>query len=165
MDEACLFCAMPPDRVVAASADAYAVRDGFPVSVGHSLVISKRHVPDWWSATAGERTAIVELVDVVKAGIANQYHPAGFNVGFNDRPAGGQTVPHLHIHVIPRYDGDVPDPRGGIRHVIPDSGRYPTDAAVTQYADSESADAESDFDRFVRRVERKGIEATGDQRE
>lgn len=139
-EAACPFCTVPLVREIAGDSQAFAVRDMFPVSAGHSLVIPRRHIPDWWSATDEERTAILALVDVLKDEIDAEYSPVGYNVGFNDGAGAGQTVFHLHVHVIPRYEGDVPDPRGGIRHVIPGRGNYLADtadppAAVTRLHD------------------------------
>lgn len=105
------------------------------MSPGHTLVVTRRHIPDWFSATDEERTAIVHLVEQVKCDLdAASPRPDGYNVGFNAGEAAGQTVMHLHVHVIPRYRGDVPDPRGGIRHVIPSKGNYlaPAPAAPTR---------------------------------
>lgn len=93
---------------------AFAIRDGFPVTPGHTLVIPKREVPDWFGATEEERAAIFELVDEIKAGLDLEFNPAGYNVGMNCGEAAGQTVMHLHVHVIPRFVGDMPDPRGGV---------------------------------------------------
>ena len=134
--QGCSFCDLPAGRVVTANAHAFAVRDMFPVSPGHSLVIPKRHVADWWTTTGGEREAINALVDTVKAGLDEEFQPAGYNVGFNDGAAAGQTVFHLHVHVIPRYVGDVEDPRGGVRHVLPERANYLTSPAVTADPDS-----------------------------
>jgi diadenosine tetraphosphate (Ap4A) HIT family hydrolase len=78
----------------------------------------------WFDATADEKVALVQLVDVVKRKLDERFRPDGYNVGFNAGEAAGQTVPHLHIHVIPRYHGDVPDPRGGVRWVIPGKAAY-----------------------------------------
>lgn len=103
---------------------AFAIRDGFPVAPGHTLAIPKREVPDWFGATEAERAAIFELVDEIKAGLDREFNPAGYNVGMNCGEAAGQTVMHLHVHVIPRFVGDMPDPRGGVRHVIPWKGNY-----------------------------------------
>ena len=110
--------------IVASNERAFAIRDAFPVTDGHTLVISKRVVPTWWEATVEERLSLVELIDVVRLQLLESHSPSGFNVGFNAGASAGQTVDHLHIHVIPRYPGDVADPRGGIRHVIPDKGNY-----------------------------------------
>lgn len=103
---------------------AFAVLDRYPVSRGHTLVVSKRVVPTWFDATEAERRAILALVDEVKANLDAELHPDGYNVGFNSGEAAGQTVMHLHVHVIPRFRGDMDDPRGGVRHVIPSEGNY-----------------------------------------
>ncbi len=103
---------------------AFAIRDVFPVSEGHTLVIPFREIPTWWDATPEERAAIFELVDLVRAELTKQLNPDGFNVGFNEGTAAGQTIDHLHVHVIPRFGGDVPDPTGGVRNVIPGKGNY-----------------------------------------
>lgn len=119
-----VFGKVDPQEWLAQNELAFAIRDAFPVTEGHSLVVPRRVAPDWWSATADEQVAILQLVDVVKRRLDAEYAPAGYNVGFNAGVAAGQTVDHLHVHVIPRYDGDVDDPRGGIRHVIPGKGNY-----------------------------------------
>src|ERR1051326_4607954 len=103
---------------------AFAIRDRFPVTPGHTLIVTRRVVADWFSATSAERLAILDLIDLVKKQLVEDVHPDGFNVGFNAGTAAGQTVPHLHVHVIPRFRGDMEDPRGGIRHVIPSRGNY-----------------------------------------
>lgn len=103
---------------------AFAFRDRFPVSPGHTLVVTRRVVPDWFAATSEERAAVLELVDDVKRRLDAELRPDGFNVGFNAGVAAGQTVMHLHVHVIPRFRGDMDDPRGGVRHVIPSKGNY-----------------------------------------
>lgn len=118
------FLELPESSHVAANALAFAVRDGFPVSEGHTLVISRRLVRTWFEATRDEQVAILDLVDVVKRALDVELRPDGYNVGFNAGEAAGQTVMHLHVHVIPRYRGDVHDPRGGVRHVIPGRGNY-----------------------------------------
>lgn len=119
-----VFTNRPRSEWVAHNELAFAIRDGFPVSPGHTLVVPFREIPTWFEATREEQAAIFELVGVVKARLDEDMKPAGYNVGFNAGAAAGQTVPHLHVHVIPRYDGDVPDPTGGVRHVIPGKGNY-----------------------------------------
>ncbi len=121
-----VFDEVDPQEWLAHNDLAFAIRDGFPVSPGHALVIPRRIVASWWEVTPDERAALFDLVDIVKRRIDAEFAPAGYNVGFNGGVAAGQTVDHLHIHVIPRYDGDVDDPRGGIRHVIPGKGNYLT---------------------------------------
>ena len=118
------FLRIPASERVAANTLAFAVRDRYPVSPGHTLVVPRRHIATWWEATPAERAALLELVEEVKAHLDAELHPDGYNVGFNDGAAAGQTVGHLHVHVIPRYAGDTPDPRGGVRHVIPGKGNY-----------------------------------------
>lgn len=103
----------------------FAIRDAFPVSPGHTLVVTRRVVETWFDATAAEKVAIVELIDDVKRQLdRSDPAPDGYNIGINIGTVAGQTVMHLHVHVIPRYRGDVPDPRGGVRHVIPEKGNY-----------------------------------------
>lgn len=118
------FLERPAEDWLASNRSAFAIPDGYPVSPGHSLVVPRRRIGDWWEATEEERADLVDLVDKVKELLDNRYSPDGYNVGFNDGPAAGQTVGHFHIHIIPRYEGDVPDPRGGIRNVIPERGNY-----------------------------------------
>ena len=113
------FLDIPPEQWVASNDLAFAVRDGYPVSPGHTLVIPKRPVATWFEATAQERLALDQLVDEVKRRLDAEQRPDGYNVGFNAGEAAGQTVMHLHVHVIPRYQNDVTNPRGGVRGVIP----------------------------------------------
>jgi superfamily II DNA or RNA helicase/diadenosine tetraphosphate (Ap4A) HIT family hydrolase/HKD family nuclease/phage repressor protein C with HTH and peptisase S24 domain len=111
---------------LAANDAAFAVFDSFPVTPGHVLVVTRRVVATWFEATEDEQSALMSLVNEVKLILDERLQPKpdGYNVGFNAGEAAGQTVPHLHVHVIPRYRGDVADPRGGIRHVIPGKGNY-----------------------------------------
>jgi diadenosine tetraphosphate (Ap4A) HIT family hydrolase len=120
------FLDIPTSEWIASNALAFAIRDKFPVSPGHALVVTRRLRETYWDATAEERAAIWELVEEVKRRLEKELspRPAGFNVGFNAGEAAGQTVPHVHVHVIPRYRGDVDDPRGGVRWVIPERANY-----------------------------------------
>lgn len=103
---------------------AFVLRDAFPVTEGHCLIVPIRHVADWNEASEEERAELIALIDPTCAWI-HQLAPAdGFNIGMNLGAAAGQTIPHLHLHVIPRRHGDMADPRGGVRHVIPDRGNY-----------------------------------------
>lgn len=99
-------------------------RDNFPVTEGHTLVTPNRHVTDYFDCTRAEKQALWELVDKVQADLRRTTSAAAFTVGINVGETAGQTVPHAHIHVIPRYPGDVDDPRGGIRGVLPHKQRY-----------------------------------------
>jgi superfamily II DNA or RNA helicase/diadenosine tetraphosphate (Ap4A) HIT family hydrolase/HKD family nuclease len=120
------FLELPEAEWVCANALAFAIYDRFPVSLGHVLVITQRVVPTFFDCTAHEQAALMELVGEVKRLLDERLMPKpdGYNVGFNAGAAAGQTVPHVHVHVIPRYSGDMPDPRGGVRHVIPEKGNY-----------------------------------------
>ena len=110
--------------MIAESATAYAIFDMFPVSEGHALVISARHVSNYFGLTLQEQMDCLIMLNEVKAILQKQFNPDGFNVGINIHAAAGQTVPHAHIHLIPRYQDDVPEPRGGVRGVIPEKQSY-----------------------------------------
>lgn len=122
------FLQIPESDWLCSNPLAFAINDGFPVSPGHVLVTTRRIVPTWFEATADEQAAMMALVNEVKVLLDRDLRPTpdGYNVGFNSGHAAGQTVPHVHIHVIPRYHGDVPDATGGVRHVIPDKANYLT---------------------------------------
>ena len=115
---------LPPARIVKENDLAVLIRDAYPVSPGHSLVIPERHIGSWFEATPEEVSAMLELLEDGKTMLDASHHPDGHNIGINDGPAAGQTVPHLHMHLIPRFTGDVPDPRGGVRWVIAEKARY-----------------------------------------
>ncbi len=105
-------------------ATAFAIRDKFPVSDGHSLIIPKRNVSNYFDLQFHEQSACWFLVNLVKQEIEDKYNPSGFNIGININEGAGQTVSHCHIHIIPRYEGDVENPRGGVRAVIPNKKEY-----------------------------------------
>jgi diadenosine tetraphosphate (Ap4A) HIT family hydrolase len=121
---ACVFCTLPHDRIIDSNDLAMVIRDGFPISSGHTLVIPKRHVGSFFEISEEERSAMFALLDRAKSVLEKEFHPAGYNIGINDGPAAGQTVPHLHIHLIPRFQDDVADPRGGVRWIIPNKADY-----------------------------------------
>ena len=116
----CPFCARASAGagLLASNGLAVAFADGFPVSPGHSLVVPRRHVSDYFELTREEQAAVWALVGEVKVALDRERSPAGYNLGINVGPAGGQTVWHAHVHVIPRFTGDVEDPRGGVRRVL-----------------------------------------------
>jgi len=120
----CPFCCIGMERAIAANEFAFAMFDGFPVSPGHMLIVPKRHIASLFDATEEERTAMFGLISAMREMLFKDRKPDGFNIGINDGDAAGQTVMHLHIHLIPRYDGDMPDPRGGIRWIFPDKAVY-----------------------------------------
>lgn len=121
----CLFCSMPHERIIMDNTYAYAVRDGFPVTSGHTLVFPKRHVADYFGLSTEELLACDDLLRKLRQQLlADDPKIAGFNVGANAGAAAGQTIFHCHLHLIPRRTGDVENPRGGVRHVIPGKGCY-----------------------------------------
>ncbi len=124
MTPTCPFCEPARDRIFHEDPLVIALWDGFPVSPGHALIVPRRHVPTWFDANAEEQAAILGTIDRVREEILRRYQPDGFNIGINVGEAAGQTVFHLHLHVIPRYRGDVPNPRGGVRRVIPHRADY-----------------------------------------
>lgn len=124
MSPGCPFCRPDPVRVFLRLEHVFALWDGFPVSEGHALIVPYRHVATWFEATPEERAELFGAIETVCAVIREHWPADGFNIGVNLGEAAGQTVPHLHLHVIPRRHGDVPDPRGGVRHVIPGKGFY-----------------------------------------
>jgi len=118
----CPFCSPYDDDVIAKNAFCYARWDRYPVSKGHLLVIPFRHISDFFELADEEKHALLALAAECKEIIEENFTPAGYNIGFNIGAAAGQTMMHCHCHVIPRYQGDVKNPRGGIRGLIP--GRY-----------------------------------------
>jgi diadenosine tetraphosphate (Ap4A) HIT family hydrolase len=123
-EQPCLFCNLPPERIVLRNASGVMVRDAYPLSKGHSLVIPNRHIGSFFELSETERADLFSLLDQAKKGLDALHQPDGYNIGINDGPAAGQTVPHLHIHLIPRFLGDLSDPRGGVRWVIPEKAKY-----------------------------------------
>jgi ATP adenylyltransferase len=121
----CLFCGIEQERVVASNALAYAIRDGFPVTEHHTLVIPKRHVADYFELTQAEVNAVNRLLHEQRAALQKlDATVTGFNIGMNCGEDAGQTIFHCHIHLIPRRAGDVESPRGGVRHTVPGKGSY-----------------------------------------
>ncbi len=125
--EECLFCHREDtDRhqVFAENDLAYARWDNYPVSVGHAEVVPKEHIDSFFDLNNNQLVALYSLLKTARAIIIEKHHPDGFNVGLNNDEMAGRTIPHLHLHLIPRYKGDVENPRGGIRHIIPAKGNY-----------------------------------------
>lgn len=119
----CLFC-KDPRGVSLQNELAYSARDSFAVSPGHTLVIPRRHVASFFDLTPGEIQACMELITEERKLLDEEFKPDGYNIGVNVGPAAGQSILHAHIHVIPRYKGDVENPQGGVRHVIPKKAYY-----------------------------------------
>lgn len=122
--EPCPFCHPRLDQLVSETLACRILRDGFPISPGHTLVVPKRHVASIFDLPFEECMEIWSVVSEVRKQLRDDLQPDGFNIGVNDGTAAGQTVPHAHIHVIPRFNGDVLDPRGGVRWVIPQKADY-----------------------------------------
>lgn len=123
-DQSCVFCTVDPNHTFYRSDLIVGLWDQFPVSRGHALLVPRRHIATWFDATSEERSELLNAIDVARDVISASHRPDGFNIGINVGAAAGQTVFHLHVHVIPRYNGDVHDPRGGVRHVIPSKANY-----------------------------------------
>ena len=120
----CIFCNLSSERIIAENELCLAIRDGFPVSEGHTLIIPKRHVADYFDLTPNEIAAMQTMMKEIKCQLDNELHPDGYNIGINVSAAAGQTVFHVHMHLIPRYIGDVENPKGGVRGVIPGKQKY-----------------------------------------
>jgi diadenosine tetraphosphate (Ap4A) HIT family hydrolase len=121
-DNRCLFCA--PEHTILSNELVFARYDDFPVSEGHMLLIPHRHVANYFEMTPEEKEAMWSLLDEAKGLLDREKQPDGYNIGVNCGPVAGQSVMHAHLHLIPRYPGDVTDPRGGVRAVIPAKQRY-----------------------------------------
>ncbi len=120
----CPFCQLDPARILHQDALTVVYKDGFPVSPGHTVIIPRRHFPTLFDATPDEQMALLQALNQAKRLLDARHQPDGYTIGINHGSAGGQTVPHLHIHLIPRYRGDREDPRGGVRWVLPDKAKY-----------------------------------------
>ena len=118
----CLFCT--PSKVTRQNALAYATRDSYPVSPGHALIIPLRHCADFFELSSEEISACMDLVVAERNNLNAELSPGGYNVGVNVGRAAGQSIFHVHIHLIPRYEGDHPNPQGGVRHVLPWKAHY-----------------------------------------
>lgn len=125
----CPFCNInnAKDNIVWKSKHSIAILDRYPVSTGHTLVIPKRHIKSYFDLTQDEVDELWDTVRNVKEVLDYMYKPSGYNIGINIGEDAGQTIPHCHIHVIPRYKGDVEDPIGGVRGVIPEKRIYIND--------------------------------------
>jgi diadenosine tetraphosphate (Ap4A) HIT family hydrolase len=120
----CLFCHLPDSRIIDSSSLAWVIRDAYPVSPGHTLIIPKRHIGSFFEATNEERQELLTLLDLARQKLIDEFNPAAFNIGINDGAAAGQTIAHLHVHLIPRFTNDQIDPRGGVRWIIPEKAKY-----------------------------------------
>lgn len=136
--EVCPFCRLSRRvEIICETATCVAFYDGYPVSPGHALIIPKRHVASYFDLTNHEREAMNVVLQYVKQKVDERYHPDGYNVGINVNEAAGQSVFHVHMHLIPRYKGDVPNPKGGVRGVIPSKQSYDANEELSSPAQSE----------------------------
>jgi diadenosine tetraphosphate (Ap4A) HIT family hydrolase len=115
---------MDKKRVIKEFTDCFVIEDAFPVSEGHILIISKEHVSDWFSASETLLANVIFALSEMKNFLQKKYNPQGYNIGVNCGESAGQTIMHLHVHLIPRYVNDIDDPRGGVRGVIPVRQKY-----------------------------------------
>ncbi|MBT8139066.1 MAG: HIT family protein [Gammaproteobacteria bacterium] len=121
----CIFCALADERILMGKGGMLLIEDAYPVTQGHSLVFPKRHVETWFDLSDEERATLDELlIQQRKVLLASDPSITGFNIGTNCGEAAGQTIPHCHVHLIPRRAGDVENPRGGVRGVIPEQQQY-----------------------------------------
>ena len=123
LDKDCLFCKKL--KIVGENNSVFAIKDNYPVTKGHHLIIPFRHTEDYFSMTKIERDDATELIRVLKNKLEeSDQNITGFNIGMNSGESAGQTIMHSHIHLIPRREGDTPKPRGGVRGVVPDKMDY-----------------------------------------
>jgi len=121
----CFFCNLPKERIVSESIRFWIIRDAYPVTEGHTLIIPKRHAETWFDLTEQEQAEVNHLLASQRKELLELYPDiSGFNIGMNCGESAGQTIFHCHIHLIPRRDGDCENPRGGVRGVIPHKQQY-----------------------------------------
>ena len=123
----CPFCNQSELNPVAETTYLIAFRDKFPISPGHTLIVPKRHATSFFDLDDQTKSELLPMVSTIRDQLTAEFFPDGFNVGWNDGAAAGQTVFHFHLHVIPRYKGDVKEPRGGIRWTIASKAPYWSD--------------------------------------
>lgn len=125
MNTYCPFCNIEPDReIIADNTNVFAVFDKYPVNIGHALIIPKRHCKSYFDLTKQEQEDCWTMVNEVEQVLSQEFNPDGFNIGININEAAGQTIDHVHIHLIPRYTGDIENPEGGVRGVISEKRMY-----------------------------------------
>ena len=124
MDNTSVFLTIPKTDYLIETTSFFAIKDRFPVSPGHSLIITKKLRKDYFELTTEEQAELPTIINLVVEQMQKEFAPDGFNIGMNCGAAAGQTVFHFHYHIIPRYNGDMQDPRGGIRHCVTGKGYY-----------------------------------------
>ncbi len=124
MSQTCIFCKLRDERVIGECEHTITFIDTYPASPGHTLVIPKRHFATYFEATEDELLAIGKAVQKAKGILDKEFQPDAYNIGINNGEAAGQSVKHLHVHIIPRYKGDVENPKGGVRWILKDRANY-----------------------------------------
>jgi diadenosine tetraphosphate (Ap4A) HIT family hydrolase len=119
-----VFLDIPQDQYLLQGQHFFVIKDGFPVSPGHCLIVSRQHRADYFELNKTERQELTELIQQVRTCIEQEHSPDGYNIGMNCGRVAGQTVMHFHCHVIPRYAGDMNNPAGGVRHCVAGKGNY-----------------------------------------
>ena len=122
--ESCYFCSLPSKRIILETELSIVIFDAFPVSEGHTLIITKRHIESIFDTTKEEQIDLLANLDKAKKILDQKFSPDGYNIGINDGEAAGQTVMHLHTHLIPRFSGDTEQAKGGVRWIFPDKANY-----------------------------------------
>ena len=124
MTDKCIFCNLRDERIIYECNHTIAFIDTYPASPGHTLVVPKRHIPTYFEASEDEILAIGKAVQICKEFLDNEFNPDAYNIGINNGEAAGQSIKHLHVHIIPRYKGDVEDPKGGVRWILKNKANY-----------------------------------------
>jgi len=124
MTDKCIFCNLRDERIIYECNYTIAFIDTYPASPGHTLVVPKRHMPTYFDASEDEILAIGKAVQICKEFLDNEFNPDAYNIGINNGEAAGQSIKHLHVHIIPRYKGDVEDPKGGVRWILKNKANY-----------------------------------------
>ena len=127
MSDLCPFCNLDPSRIIDSGLLFVVIRDGFPIAEGHTLILPRRHIGSFFDVMQDERIALFDALSAAKQQLDTELQPAGYNIGINDGIADGQTVKHLHTHLIPRFIDDSVDPRGGVRWIFLDKAKYCSD--------------------------------------
>lgn len=120
----CPFCTLEPTRILFESMSFNVISDGFPISPGHTLIVAKQHISSIFELASDSFLELHAVMHSIKFKLDQELNPDSYNIGINEGPAAGQTIPHLHIHIIPRFKDDIHDPRGGIRWVLPEKAKY-----------------------------------------
>jgi len=123
--EKCPFCHITAEQIIIENDLAVSFHDKYPVNPGHILVIPRRHVENFFNLSHNEILGLVSLMQELKQYCDDEYNPDAYNIGVNIGEKAGQTIMHVHVHLIPRYANDVDEPRGGVRNIIPTRGNYP----------------------------------------